>query len=193
MLEKFIKSIIITAAIGLSGCAAFQANNLPDLSNVDRIVPVSTKTRIFSRWDFNTSKSEEIRAATAAIHKKDFEKAILASGCCEVVESLSDASLVISGEVMDHSSSAVLIPAVITGISLYTIPSWVTEKIDITVLAESGNKSLNYELEDSFKLVQWLPMAFAFPFTGGPIKNSERLRENTYNNLVYRLREDGFI
>jgi hypothetical protein len=95
--------------------------------------------------------------------------------------------------VKDHSDMSALIPAFITGLSLYLIPSWVTEKVDLRVTAELNDKQYDYELNDSVKLVQWLPMIFAFPFTGTQAKNSEELMANTYNNLILQLSNDQFL
>lgn len=110
--------------------------------------------------------------AAAAIYKSAFEKEIKDSVCCGIVEDPTEASFVIDGTAIDHSNTAVLVPALITGLSLYTIPSWVTQTIDIKINAKSGEKTNSYQLNDSFTLVQWFSMLFAFPFTGGPVANS---------------------
>jgi hypothetical protein len=193
MVKNVVSSLLVSACVVASGCASFKANNLPSVSASNYQLSVPEKTKVFSRWSFDTTSSLVNKDAAAAIHKSFFEQAITESGCCDIVEGPTEASLIIDGIVKDHSSSAVLIPAFITGFSLYTIPSWVTETVDLKVSANAGSKKNDYELNDSFKLVQWLPMIFAFPFTGGPTENSKELKTNTYKNLVIQLRNDNFL
>lgn len=190
---KVIGPMIISACILSSGCASFKANNLPVISDSDYNVSVPEKTKVFSRWSFDTTNIIVNKDAAAAVHKSAFEKAIQESGCCDIVEGPTEASVIIDGVVTDQSNSAALIPAMITGFSLYAIPSWVTETVDLKVNVEAKNKQSNYALNDSFMLVQWLPMVFAFPFTGGPIENGEELTSNTYRNLVVQLRDDKYL
>lgn len=193
MVKKIASLFVLFTVVLSSGCASFKAHNLPEVADSEYQISASEKTKVFSRWSFETTSSVINKDAAAAIHKSAFEKAVQESGCCEIVEGPTQADLVVDGTIKDHSDSAVLIPAVITGLSLYTIPSWVTETVDLKVSAESGDKKNSYELKDSFKMVQWLPMMFVFPFTGGPVKNSEELRSNTYKNLVLELRGDEFL
>jgi len=182
--------------IFISGCAGFQAKKLPLVNAKEISLTKSPKTKVFSRWTFvsdGSSISENVKVATAAIQKTEFEKAIKDTGCCEIVDNTSDAALIVEGTSYDESNPAAMIPAIITGLSLYTIPSWVTQEFHIKVTSTAGSKTNQYELRDSFTLVQWLPMAFAFPFQGGPIKNGEELQSNTFRNLVVNMKNDGYL
>tara|TARA_R110001592_G_scaffold52511_14_gene160739 strand:+ start:11271 stop:11852 length:582 start_codon:yes stop_codon:yes gene_type:complete len=193
MFKKFVGLVFIAICLVASGCASFKANNIPEVSDSEFKMVTNEKVKVFTRWKFETTSSIINKDAAAAIHKSAFEKVVNQSGCCDLVEGPTEANLIIDGTVVDHSSSAALIPAFITGLSLYTIPSWVTQTLDVTVKAEAGELQKNYQLNDSFTLVQWLPMLFAFPFTGGPVQNGEDLNENTYKHLIVQLKNDNML
>ncbi len=57
-----------------------------------------------------------------------------------------------------------MVPAIITGLSFYTIPSWATENYEVVANVTKGTRAKEYRIEDSAKIVQWLPMVFVFPF-----------------------------
>jgi uncharacterized protein YecA (UPF0149 family) len=69
----------------------------------------------------------------------------------------------------------------------------VTGTIDLNVKAESGNLTKSYKLDDSFTLVQWLPMLFAYPFTGGAASTRDEMYENTYKHLLVQLKNDELL
>lgn len=193
---KKIIAISLSAALMTSGCASFKANNLPVVDQSKMMVKNTNKTKVFSRWSIvsdDASVSEQLKSAGAAVHKSYFETAIKESDCCILVEGPTEADIIVDGKAFNENNAAALIPAFITGLSLYTIPSWVTAKIHIEVKAESGSLKKTYDLSDSFTLVQWLPMIFALPFTGGPIENGKAVDLNTYRNLVVNMTSDGYF
>lgn len=187
------KVFIVSGAILLAGCAGFQENKLRAIPDSEYVVNNAKKVKVFNRWKVEGAGSLINKDAAAALYKKSFEKALTESGCCDIVEGPTEATLVIDGTAIDHSNAAALVPAVITGLSLYTIPSWVTQEIDIRVDATSGTMKDKYQVNDSFTLVQWLPMMFAFPFTGGPVQNTEDLNSRTYKNLIVQLKNSGYL
>lgn len=193
---KKIIAISLSAVLMTSGCASFKANNLPVVDQSKMMVKNTNKTKVFSRWSIvsdDASVSEQLKSAGAAVHKSYFETAIKESDCCILVEGPTEADIIVDGKAFNENNAAALIPAFITGLSLYTIPSWVTAKIHIEVKAESGSLKKTYDLSDSFTLVQWLPMIFALPFTGGPIENGKAVDLNTYRNLVVNMTSDGYF
>lgn len=193
MYSNLKKIAVASIVVLVTGCASFQAHNLPMVKEAEYKVMAPQKTKVFSRWKVETTSTIVNRDAAAAVYKSAFEKELKESGCCDLVEGPTEAQLVIDGTAIDHSNAGALIPAFITGLSLYTIPSWATQTIDIKVNVKSGDKTHDYQLNDSFKLVQWLPMMFAFPFTGGPIVNGQQLSTNTYRNLIVQLKRDGYF
>lgn len=178
-----------------SGCVAFKAHTLPAV-DFTHVAPAPVKTKVFSRWQIETRSAlanDQARAMAAAMHKKYFDDAIKASACCVLVEGPADADMVVDGTAHDENNPAALIPAVITGFSLFVIPSWATATIHISATATRGEASKHYDLTDSMKLVQWLPMIFAMPFADNPIRGGRELDENTYRNLIRKMRIDHLL
>ncbi len=189
MYRKFVSLALGILTILVSSCASFKANNLPAAQEIDYKAVKTDKIKVFSRWNYETTTADG--AIWAAAHKSWFDKAIIESGCCVIVEGPKDATLVVDGTAVDHLNPWTIIPIIFNGASLTIIPFWQTIVVDIKVTANKGSKQSNYALNDSFTYVSWLPMIFVFPFTGGPTKNKEELFLNTYQNLVIQLKRDG--
>ncbi|TGM62405.1 hypothetical protein EHQ94_04630 [Leptospira meyeri] len=191
MNKYLIKFIFAFATILGVSCASFKANKLPLVQESDFKSTKTEKIKVFSRWKYETTGADG--AAWAAAHKSWFDKSILDSGCCELVEGPKEATLVVDGTAIDHNSPWLIIPIIINGASLTVIPFWQSITVDIKVSATKGNKTSTYALKDSFTYVSWLPMIFVYPFTGGATKNKEELFYNTYLNLVVQLKRDGHL
>jgi hypothetical protein len=191
------KSVLcaLTGAIWLSGCAGFRANQLGDANKLALRSSAPVKTKVFSRWHMaaGTKGDESALNLLAAMGKKHFEDALRAADCCVLVESLNEADLVVDGAVYNDVDPMAWLPAVITGFSLYTIPSWVTDKVHVAATATKGDTRRAYELKDQMTLVQWLPMLVALPFTGNPFRNASEMNDNLYQHLVLRIKQDGLI
>lgn len=196
MYPKILTTAALTAMLMVSGCAAFKANQLPTVTAKDLGTPAETKTKVFSRWNVQSNSSllnEQGKAAVAAIQKKNFEMALNSSGCCVIVEGPTEADVVINGTSFAENNPAAMIPAFITGLSLYTIPSWVTAKIHLGAEVKKGETTRNYDVQDSMTMVQWLPMIFAMPFKGSALKTAKEVDENTHKSLVLKIKQDGLI
>lgn len=196
MYKKVLSLTIVSASMLMVGCAGFKANNLPQVKAEDLHFASAKKTKVFSRWTIESNSSlanEQAKTMGAALHKKYFDDAIKATDCCLIVEGPNDADVVVDGKAIDESNPAAVIPAFITGLSLFTIPSWVTAKVHISASAKTNSASQSYELQDSMTMVQWLPMIVALPFTGSPIKAGKEVDENTYKNLVLKMKNDGLL
>lgn len=183
-------------SVAVAGCASFRAYELPIVAPSDMAVQAVQKPRVFSRWVVEAKSAvfnEQGRIAAAALQKKYFDDAIARSGCCVLVEGPGEADLVVDGKALNDASMAVMIPAFITGLSLYTIPSWVTAKVHIQVNARKGELARRYELRDSATMVQWLPLVLAMPFRDTPFTMGKAVDENLYNNLIYRMKRDGLL
>lgn len=189
-------SAIVASAFQMSGCVGFRANNLATVKPEQLQFSSENKPKVFSRWKIESNSSllnDQAKAAAAAIHKKQFEKALTETNCCILVEGPTEANVVVSGTAYADNNPAAMIPAFITGFSLYTIPSWVTAKVHISADVKAGEKTSSYELSDSMTMVQWLPMIFAMPFLDNPIKAGKEIDENTHKSLILKMKEGGLI
>ena len=196
MYKKLIAASAVSASVAFSGCAAFRANDLPAVDKAEVAVKSATKTKVFSRWSIESDSSlvnDQTRAAAGAIHKNYFDAALKESDCCIVVEGPTEADIVVNGKAINENNPAAVIPAFITGFSLFTIPSWATVTIHIQAEAKSGLMSRNYDLSDSITMVNWLPMIFVLPFADNPISAGKAVDENTYRTLVLKMKQDGFF
>lgn len=185
----------LSAAVLLSGCAGFPAHNLQKVSTQGLKSTSAVKTKVFSRWSLDKASgtNDQTAVAIAAINKKHFDDALQTAECCTVVESPDAADLVVDGTVFNENSAAAMIPAIITGLSLFTIPSWVTVNVHITAKAKNGSAAHDYELKDSMTMVQWLPMLFVMPFAENPIKYEKEMTDNVFNTLVAKIKGDGLL
>lgn len=172
-------------------CASFRANNLPVIQDNEYLTPKTSKIKVFSRWNYVTSANDGV--LWAAAHKSWFDKAVIESGCCEIVESPKDAAIVLDGTATDHTSPGLMIPLIINASTLTIIPFWQTITADVKATATKGPKQTSYEVKDSFTYVSWLPMMFVYPFTGGAAKNKEELLHNTHKNLFVQMKKDGLL
>ncbi|ABZ94147.1 Hypothetical protein LBF_1640 [Leptospira biflexa serovar Patoc strain 'Patoc 1 (Ames)'] len=191
-MKTFKKSIYAMIVILAFGCATFKGNKLPLVQQDEYIHLKKEKVKVFSRWKYEAPQGIDA-VAMAAVHKSWFDKAMIESGCCEIVEGPKEAQLVIDGIGFDNTSPWLALPRIFNASSLTVIPFWQTVTFELKVSASKGNKSNSYELKDTVTLVSWLPMIFVFPFTGGPTKNKEEVLLNTYQTLVVNLRKDGYL
>lgn len=195
MYRNILAAAITGAALLSSGCVALKANKLPQVSALD-MKAAQQKTKVFSRWHIDTQSSlvnDQAKAMGAAVHKKYFDDAIQASLCCVLVEGPSEADVVLDGVAHDENNPAAMIPAFITGFSMFTIPSWATATVHITADAKRGEITKRYDLSDSVTMTTWLPLLLAMPFMDLPIPAGKQVDENTYRNLVFQLRADGLL
>jgi hypothetical protein len=189
--------VACAAIVALStACAGFQGKDaLPLVDRATLSRSPATPVRIYSKWSIQTASSlvtEEVKIGVAAIHKDRFDKAILGTGCCTIVEAREGADVVLEGTVYDENDPSVLLGAVLTGASLYTIPSWANIKAHYAAKATAGEKEYAYDLRDSMLMVQWLPLIFLAPFKN-PISMEQRMIENIASTLVQRIQNDGLL
>ncbi|MHC5065569.1 MAG: hypothetical protein ACYTG5_16515 [Planctomycetota bacterium] len=99
----------------------------------------------------------------------------------------------ISATLRMAGNEAALFFAGLTGLSLYVIPSWGTDKIELVVeLSAPGVDVREYRLEDHATTLQWLPFALVFPFFS-QVEVYSDIRCNMYRHLVLRMEEDGLL
>lgn len=195
MHRNILAAAITSAALLSSGCVALKASKLPQASALG-IKASEQKTKVFSRWHIDTQSSlanDQVKVMGAAVHKKYFDDAIRASLCCVLVEGPGEADVVLDGVAHDENNPAAMIPAFITGFSLFTIPSWMTATVHITADAKRGEITKRYDLSDSVTMAAWLPLILAMPFMDLPITAGKQVDENTYRNLVLQLRADSLL
>lgn len=183
---------LATLIATITGCAGFSANKLAPVSPDSLVSHSGEKVNVLSRWKAESRSVFSNKSAFAAKQKKQFEAVLDATQCCMIVESPEDATITIDAIAYDEVSRAAYIPAVITGLSGYVIPSWVTFPTHFSAQVSNGSKSSTYELTDSFTLVQWLPMLLAAPFAN-PFRIEKEVSNNVFSVFISKMRADGFL
>lgn len=190
-----LRAIFIILLLLGSGCAVFDDNQIPDI-----VLPAKTIAN-----DQKPSVSFKSLAMSGLTKRKAYPEKTQTKLAKELQSVLEDsnyfsnvsadnpsADISISAEVIDHGNQAAMIPAIITGFSGYTIPSWATNNFDITATVQKpGQDNKEYNAIDSAKLVQWLPMAFLFP-----VKNFSvvpEIRKNMYRKILSEMDKDGML
>lgn len=191
---RTVTLFLFVMSLSLSGCAIFRANDLPEVGTLP--APSAATPKPAAGYAFSTSiamgskrpQHENARAAQEA----EFVAVLRESGYFARVEKGSGKDMNIAVELLETGDPAAMAGAVITGLSLYTIPSWAT--IDFEVVCKvttTDGRSREYKLKDTATLVQWLPMLVVFPFKS--FSEIEDLRKNLYKNLIVKMRQDGLL
>lgn len=194
MLNKPIKLLFtITLILSLSGCLAVRKNKIPEIKAENLSINNHNKVKTFiDNWIYDSTASYNA-PNLVNYHRKALINAINETNCCEIVKSQFQADLVIDGGFHNNTSQAGLAFAVITGLSLYTIPSWMNVESQVTAKVTRKGKSQYYDINDSLFFSQWLPFAIAVPFRGFGFKDEIQMNTNLYRNFVQSLEKDGFL
>jgi len=189
-----LSALAVTFSL-LQGCAGFKSNSLAEVRPADLKVANNSNIKIYDSWTFETSNNfidSKAKERFAENHKKSFEEALKSADCCTLVSDPSQADLIVTGKAIDESDATAMVPAMITGFSLYTIPSWVTSNVHLVVEVKRSGKDYKYDLKDHSTMVQWLPMMFAFPFAN-PFTVEKEVSANAHRTLVAKLTQEGAL
>lgn len=194
MKKTISTGIALCICFFLQGCAGFKGDKLSTINPSDLKVASNPNLKIYSSWTLETSRhiDTKVKEKIAESHKKNFEDALKSTNCCILVNDAKEADLVVTGRAIDENSMAAIVPAFITGLSLYTIPSWATSKTHIVAEARRADKNYQYDLQDQMTMVQWLPMIFAFPFAN-PFSMEKDMSINVNRVLISKLKADGAL
>ena len=181
--------------ISLPGCAVFKHHDLPEVQSLPG--PAPEAKRPTATYEFTSAveigtrrpNHENVRVKL----ENEFIEVLRESGYFATLEKGSGGKdLDIRVELLNSGDPAALIPAFITGFSLYVIPSWATDNFEVSCkVSTADGQTREYKLKDSTTLVQWLPMIVVFPFK--PITGVAELRKKIYKNLIIKMQEDGIL
>ena len=187
-------SIILLVCVQ-SGCAIFDGNKIPDIDFVPTGLSGDQRPTVSYEMAAQTGMSGEGTPSEAVKSQLEIElldALHLSDYFSRVARSDDTADLQLNVTYSEESNPAAMIGAVITGLSLYTIPSWMTSTFELTLTAESANGLSNtYTVSDSATLVQWLPMAFVFPFKNFSVLTE--MRKNMFRTLLVEMQKDGLF
>lgn len=190
-----VVTLSVVVIIGsLSGCAVFRSNELPEFGSLPGPATATQKLRVGYEFSSTANMGEKKpqHENLRATQESEFVGVLRESGYFASVEKGQGKDITISVELVETGNPAAIAAAVVTGLSLYTIPSWATVNLEATCrVTTADGRTREYKLKDSATLVQWLPMMVVFPFKS--FSEMEDLRKNIYRNLIVKMREDGAL
>jgi len=192
MFKKAAIGVTLLVSFIMTGCASFpgnkqpQVNSFPPLSEGEAKKTVSyalsAETYLFGKSSNPLSRS---------IVENELADAIRESGYFTKWGTGVDGEIVINAKFINSGNPAAVIPAMLTGLTFYIVPSWATDEFTLTAeIKTNDGKTHSYNLEDSSTLVQWLPMAVV---PGGPIEVPMSVRKNIWRNLIMKMKKDGIF
>lgn len=192
-------ALILALSITISGCAGFAGKRLPEVTSQSVQAPAAaTKAPFAFTYQFgkaNFGDNLENTTVNAVDLNSDYVKVFLESlrQSGHFDEAKTHANLKIDVRLIEVANPNAIIGAMITGFSIYTIPSWMTIEQHFLVKVTHKGKVFNYTLVDEMTFVQWLPMALLFPFNN-PFKGvPQAIQENAWNNLITKMKADGIV
>ncbi len=191
-----IKSLFITLClmIFLTGCLSFSKNQLPSV-NLEKLPEGSKKSTVsysFTSGENIFSKKDH-NEITRKILENEFIEVLNESGYFSIVSSSGQADLNMQVRLVVSEDPAAIIPAILTGLTLYSIPSWVSTNFETTTkILALNKKEYNYALTDSMVTISWFPMIVVTPFFH-PISISKTVRRNIWKNLIIKMQKDGLL
>jgi hypothetical protein len=195
LVGKWSCRLAVVWVMMLTGCASFPRNQLPTVEKLQP--PPEGAKRLNAVYSFSSGVDlfgkQEHQENVRALLEKEFVDVLRESGYFASVTSGNQGEMHIQVRLVNSGTPAAMIPAVITGLSLYTIPSWATDRYNITakVLPPDG-KERTYELADAMTTVQWLPMIVVAPFKN-IVSVSGEVRRNIWRHLILKMQQDGLL
>lgn len=178
------------------GCASFRVNELADMGSLPP--PSGTGRDAIVSYEFSADvemgqsrpQPELLRSQLEA----EFLEVLLNSGYFYAIDhQIEDADFAMQINILNRGNPAAMLPAFVTGFSLFTIPSWAKDTFILTCQIHTREGvDYFYQLEDASILVQWLPMILAFPFNL-PARVPVDIRKNMYRHLLLQMKDDGLL
>lgn len=197
-MKKLLKPLtLLILAISLASCVSVRSDKYVAIKPEDLKVSVTKKSKIFIDWGFrhinNSNPPQIVVDSVVSDQKKLFSEAIKESECCEIVNEKDEADILVQGKFHNESSKAGFYASIVTGLTLYTIPSWINSKMRITATVNKGKITKDYDLKDSIFFAQWLPLFVVPIFGGNQLAVETEVNKNLYKTLLTQMKKDEFF
>jgi hypothetical protein len=184
--------ILISFGLSISGCAVFKGGKVPDTI----LIPVEKTDKPKPTISYDITGTEKLLAGTTNPQRRlpgELLQILEQSDYFSRISRGSDEADVTLFVIVEHEESpAGLIAGVISGLTLFTIPTWYSQYFEVTAIVKNRqSNSKKYILSDSATLVMWIPMIFVFPVHNFSV--STEVRNNMYRNILLQMKNDGFI
>ena len=197
-MKKLLKPLTLLILLtSIASCISVRSNKYSAIKPEELKVSSTKKSKIFIDWGFHSSFFSQTKQNVIDKLKSD-QKRILSdvikdSDCCEIVDEKDEANIFINGAFHNETSNTGMVFAMITGFSLYTIPSWMNVKMRISAKVQNGKISKDYNLDDSILFAQWLPFIVVPIFAGNQTTVEAEVNKNLYKTLISQMKKDGFF
>ncbi|MEP0000439.1 MULTISPECIES: hypothetical protein [Marinobacter] len=189
-MASIIKRLTILAIIGVivTGCARFQSYQVPR-ATADYSPTVSSDPELMT---YSIDKSATY--GPLGVYEESLISAMRQYGWrLRQSEVPKDGVPHMYVNINLSKDPAALIPAIITGATLYVVPSWETSDYKVTAqILNAREDEYFYEAKDRIVLVQWLPMILAFP-VAYPFSAEEETLTRIYENIAMKINEDDVL
>lgn len=195
-LEGMTKCAATAAAVlVLTGCASFQRNQLPSVGHLRPPAEGTKKASVGYAFSSGVDifGEQECQEKVRAQLEQEFVDVLKESGYFTSVSPGDQGEMRMQIRLINSGNPAVMITSFITGFSLFTIPSWATDKYNMTArVVGLDGKERAYNLADSMTTVLWLPMIVITPFKN-MVNVSKEVRRNIWKNLIIKMQQDGVL
>lgn len=187
--------VMVVFTMTMTGCASFKRHQLPEVGSLPSLQNGTTRPN--ASYEFSSGievfgKQEHPEKIRAQL-EREFLDVLNESGYFAVLTKGDNGEMRIKIRLVNSGNPAVILPGFITGFSLFTIPSWATDKFTASVkVTTSDSKEYAYELCDCMTTVMWLPMIVVAPFKN-IITVPREVRKNIWKNLLLRMQQDGVL
>jgi len=192
MINKVNLSLLVIV-LCLTGCAGFRSANSSFMTQGDVSLAKQEKAKLYYKVFFDANMYLSAHSGTTKTFDSAFVTHVEQSNCCVIVADAKRADIQVRMTLSKYESPAALVPAAITGASMYTIPSWARSRYTYTAEVIDSNKmTYNYTSEDSWVLVQWLPMILLFPFKQ-PFVLEREIINDMHEDLLLKMQRDAVL
>lgn len=195
MRKTHIFTFVLTA-IFLTACAGFKGKELDYVSQKD--IPQSqNKPSLQVAFKFeqfvNGSKTQIFReSAESSLHTEFMSIAENSGNFSQVSEDLESPDLRLDINLKDEGRANMGM-AVLTGLSLYTIPSFATDNYILTANIENqSGKKWTITLEDYVTQWQHILLVPVMPFKLTPVV-ADDVQDNMFRTLILRMQKEGIV
>jgi len=193
---QYLSRLLVLALLALfCGCAIFRGDQIPPIT----LAPYEASGKPKPSLSYSSlalgglgtvkqrpqSEQEAIGAELLSVLEQSGYFSRLA-------KSDATADIRFSSTLTSTGNPAAVVPAFITGFSLWTIPSWAKDSLELAVdVKRADGLEKHYVIQDSATIVQWLPMIFVFPFKGLSVLAD--VRRNMVRKVLQDMQTDGFF
>ncbi len=192
-LPRIVGSLLAAVHVG---CAGFRGSDaLPSVDPTTLQSSPATPARVYTRWTFapgGLGFDPERVLALGVESKERFDRALLATGCCTIVDTTEQADLVVEGTYHGQDLDLAELGSVLSSATLTVLPAWANLRYRLSARALAASRRHDYDVRDSLLAIKWLPLIVATP-VAHPVDLAQEVQTNVLLTLIQRMKSDGLL